>query len=161
MNVTNSKANNIRRKIFILFLLDNTVLFPLLGYYMEERMPDSAFNAPPFLSSGWCGAWSVPMRSILPSVTALRSAARSSLLFIAGLHLILVPNVAQSASQNVRCAGVTSAVIFFSVALPVVNSSNSLAVLMCITCRRVPNFLASSTALVVLLQHASSLRITG
>ena len=31
-------------RYFTLFLLDNTVLFPLLGYYMEQRMPDSAFN---------------------------------------------------------------------------------------------------------------------
>ena len=29
---------------FTLFILDNTVLLPLLGYYLENRLPDSAFN---------------------------------------------------------------------------------------------------------------------
>ena len=57
----------------------------------DNRIPEAAFMHPPSLSESRWGAWSVPITSMRPSVSAWRRAARSVSLLTAGLHLMRVP----------------------------------------------------------------------
>lgn len=56
-------------------------------------MPDAALSAPPSFSLGRWGAWSVATTSMSWLLSACRSAALSSDVLMAGLHLMSVPSV--------------------------------------------------------------------
>ena len=119
-------------------------------------MPNGARSSSRIFFSGACGAWSVAMISIVPSLRPPITASTSLQVRSGGFILKLESNVRSRSSVSVKWCGQASAVTLTPRRLPSRTSSTERAVEMCWMCSRPPVISARRMSRATMMSSAAA-----